>query len=175
MNHEVTSAFIEAENFGGCKRRIIMTSPSLVLLRKYILTVTCSCMCTRNTINLQSSSSSLNSRQRKNISDNMASTDSSTPEKTAEQPGKTSGSWLSDVRIPGVANIEAAYSRAGASNHHTPGYASQLGSQDQKGGSEHRQGVGSKEFEDSLSDQNADPNSIGKTFNNMVNGTDRTK
>jgi hypothetical protein len=33
----------------------------------------------------------------------------------------------------GVQNIEAAYSRAGASAHHTPGAASKLGSQNQQG------------------------------------------
>ncbi|PQE20849.1 hypothetical protein CJF30_00002161 [Rutstroemia sp. NJR-2017a BBW] len=33
----------------------------------------------------------------------------------------------------GVQNIEAAYSRAGASAHHTPGAASKLGTQNQQG------------------------------------------
>lgn len=52
----------------------------------------------------------------------------------------------------GVQNIEAAYSRAGASAHHTPGSATKLGSQDQKGASEH-QGIGSEKFSNSISDQ----------------------
>ncbi|KAM3086633.1 hypothetical protein ACMFMG_000759 [Clarireedia jacksonii] len=40
----------------------------------------------------------------------------------------------------GVQNIEAAYSRAGATAHHTPGAASKLGSQNQQGVNE-EQGV----------------------------------
>ncbi|KAF8863418.1 hypothetical protein BDZ45DRAFT_670370 [Acephala macrosclerotiorum] len=55
-------------------------------------------------------------------------------------------------KTPGVRNIEAAYSRAGASNHHTPGSATKLGSQDQVGASE-AQGVGSQKFADGFSDQ----------------------
>lgn len=55
-------------------------------------------------------------------------------------------------KTPGVRNIEAAYSRAGASNHHTPGSATKLGSQDQVGASE-AQGVGSQKFADGISDQ----------------------
>jgi hypothetical protein len=53
----------------------------------------------------------------------------------------------------GVQNIEKAYSRAGASSHQTPGYASRLGSQDQTGGGHAHQGVGSAKFADSISDQ----------------------
>lgn len=55
-------------------------------------------------------------------------------------------------KTPGVSNIEAAYSRAGATNNQTPGHASKLGSQNQQGGSAH-QGVGSKKFADNVSDQ----------------------
>jgi len=59
------------------------------------------------------------------------------------------------MKTPGVKNIEAAYSRAGASNHHTPGSASKLGSQDQQGASAH-QGVGSQRFADEISDQRSE-------------------
>jgi hypothetical protein len=55
-------------------------------------------------------------------------------------------------KTPAVKGIEAAYTRAGATNHHTPGYASKLGSQNQVGGCSH-QGVGSASFADNLSDQ----------------------
>lgn len=55
-------------------------------------------------------------------------------------------------KTPGVRNIEAAYSRAGASNHHTPGSATKLGSQEQFGANE-GQGVGSQRFADGISDQ----------------------
>ena len=61
------------------------------------------------------------------------------------------GSLLSG-KTPAVANIEAAYSRAGATNNHTPGSASKLGSQGQKGAGEH-QGVGSAKFSEKISDQ----------------------
>ncbi|KAI6708180.1 hypothetical protein B2J93_9012 [Marssonina coronariae] len=74
---------------------------------------------------------------------------------------------------PGVKNIEAAYSRAGAANHHTPGAAS-LGSQDQEGASEN-QGFGSRKFSEGISDQRQEPSLIGKAFNNMINGTGKTK
>jgi len=72
----------------------------------------------------------------------------------------------------GVQNVEAAYSRAGASNHHTPGYASKLGSQEQPTDG---QGVGSDNFKGKFSDQRQEPSVIGKVFNNMINGTDSTK
>jgi len=100
--------------------------------------------------------------------------DSSSP---AEEQKKGGTGLLSDLlsgRTQGVKNIEAAYSRAGATNHHTPGYASKLGSQDQTGGSEAR-GVGSKHFADNISDQRAEPSAVGKMFNNIINGTDNTK
>lgn len=55
-------------------------------------------------------------------------------------------------KTPAVANIEAAYSRAGATNHHTPGHASALGSQSQDSVSS-GQGVGSEKFRDGIQDQ----------------------
>lgn len=73
---------------------------------------------------------------------------------SADQTAETS--FLSDLvagKTPGVKNIEAAYSRAGATNHHTPGAASKLGSQDQKGGVHEHQGVGSNKFKEGFSDQ----------------------
>jgi hypothetical protein len=42
----------------------------------------------------------------------------------------TVGETITDL-TPGVKNIQAAYKRAGASHNHTPGYAGQLGSQEQ--------------------------------------------
>ncbi|KAL2064916.1 hypothetical protein VTL71DRAFT_4056 [Oculimacula yallundae] len=78
-------------------------------------------------------------------------------------------------KTPGVKNIEAAYSRAGASNHHTPGAATSLGSQDQTPRTQDVQGVGSAKFKDAISDQRQEPTIIGKMFNNMINGTDQTK
>ncbi|KAF7893097.1 uncharacterized protein EAF02_000635 [Botrytis sinoallii] len=90
-----------------------------------------------------------------------------------------STSALSDLlpsfKTPGVQNIEAAYSRAGASNNHTPGYASTLGSQSQKPGSEMAQGVGSEKFSEGISDQRVEPSAVGKLFNNLINGTDKSK
>jgi len=77
-------------------------------------------------------------------------------------------------KTAGVKGIEAAYSRAGATAHHTPGSASYLGSQNQKGASE-AQGVGSQKFADGISDQRQEPSAVGKLFNNMINGTDSTK
>ncbi|ESZ98898.1 hypothetical protein SBOR_0756 [Sclerotinia borealis F-4128] len=74
----------------------------------------------------------------------------------------------SSFKTPGVQNIEKAYSRAGATNNHTPGYASALGSQDQKGGSEN-QGVGSAKFAEGISDQRGEPSVVGKMFNNLIN------
>ncbi|EKD19304.1 uncharacterized protein L3040_009255 [Drepanopeziza brunnea f. sp. 'multigermtubi'] len=106
----------------------------------------------------------------KDDSSNTASSTSS----TSILGGLLSGSSL---KTPGVKNIEAAYSRAGATNHHTPGVASKLGSQAQESGAgngEH-QGVGSQKFQDGISDQRQEPSTIGKVFNNMINGTDRTK
>lgn len=59
---------------------------------------------------------------------------------------------LLSFKTPGVKNIEAAYSRAGATSNHTPGAGRTMGSQSQQGASEH-QGVGSTEFYESISDQ----------------------
>lgn len=77
------------------------------------------------------------------------------PPHTTEQKGDkgTLGDFISNViKTPGVKNIEAAYSRAGATNHHTPGSASQLGNQSQVGANEGK-GVGSQHFTDKISDQ----------------------
>ncbi|KAF7958941.1 hypothetical protein EAE96_002467 [Botrytis aclada] len=82
---------------------------------------------------------------------------------------------LPSFKTPGVQNIEAAYSRAGASNNHTPGYASTLGSQSQKPGSEMEQGVGSEKFREGISDQRVESSAVGKLFNNLINGTDKSK
>ncbi|TVY86782.1 hypothetical protein LAWI1_G003290 [Lachnellula willkommii] len=90
-----------------------------------------------------------------------------------KKPTSTIGDLLSG-KTPGVKNIEAAYSRAGASNHHTPGSASKLGSQEQAGASA-QQGVGSKKFKDEISDQRQEPSVVGKMFNNLMNGTDSGK
>ncbi|THV43711.1 hypothetical protein BGAL_1040g00010 [Botrytis galanthina] len=77
-----------------------------------------------------------------------------------------STSALSDLlpsfKTPGVQNIEAAYSRAGATNNHTPGHASALGSQSQKPGSEVAQGVGSEKFSEGISDQRVEGEGRGK-------------
>ncbi|KAF7949562.1 uncharacterized protein EAE97_003071 [Botrytis byssoidea] len=90
-----------------------------------------------------------------------------------------STSALSDLlpsfKTPGVQNIESAYSRAGATNNHTPGHASALGSQSQKPGSEVAQGVGSEKFSEGFSDQRVEPSAVGKLFNNLINGTDKSK
>jgi hypothetical protein len=75
----------------------------------------------------------------------------------ATQPKGEKG-FLGDLlsgKTPAVRNIEKAYSRAGASNHHTPGAATKLGSQDQTETSEH-QGVGSAKFAEGISDQRAE-------------------
>jgi hypothetical protein len=53
-----------------------------------------------------------------------------------------------------VKNIEAAYSRARASRHHTPGHASKLGSQEQQPhGPDQEQGIGRKSFKEGFQDQ----------------------
>ncbi|TEY73336.1 hypothetical protein BOTCAL_0079g00010 [Botryotinia calthae] len=83
--------------------------------------------------------------------------------------------FLPSFKTPGVQNIESAYSRAGAGNNHTPGYASTLGSQSQKPGSEGVQGVGSEKFREGISDQRGEPSALGKVFNNLINGTDQSK
>jgi len=68
----------------------------------------------------------------------------------------SSPGFLSNFKTTGVKNIEAAYSRAGATNNHTPGHASQLGSQDQEGGGKHGQGFGSEDFSEGFGDQKAE-------------------
>jgi len=83
---------------------------------------------------------------------------------------------IANIKTPGVKNIEAAYSRAGGANNHLPGSATKLGSQDQKGNTAEEQGVGSQKFTDGFSDQRREePSVVGKMFNNMINGTDKTK
>ncbi|PBP22627.1 hypothetical protein BUE80_DR006633 [Diplocarpon rosae] len=94
----------------------------------------------------------------------------SDPPHTTEAKGDTTtlGSLLSGpFRTPGVKNIEAAYTRAGAASNHTPGAASTLGSQEQ--------GVGSSKVSEGSSDQRQEPSIIGKAVNNMLNGTGKTK
>jgi hypothetical protein len=66
--------------------------------------------------------------------------------------GGTFGEMISNLKTPAVKNMEAAWSRAGASNHHTPAIATKLGSQDQLSASGSA-GVGSKKFSDSIGDQ----------------------
>lgn len=71
-----------------------------------------------------------------------------------EEGGLLSGiTSMLPTKTWGVENIEKAYSRAGASNHHTPGSASQLGSQNQGGDVHEHQGVGSVKFAEGISDQ----------------------
>ncbi|TVY25004.1 hypothetical protein LHYA1_G005146, partial [Lachnellula hyalina] len=98
---------------------------------------------------------------------------------TMSSQDKTTSSNLGDLisgTTPGVKSIEAAYSRAGASVHHTPGSASKLGSQEQADASASaHQGVGSAKFKDSISDQRQEPSVVGKMVNNLMNGTGSTK
>jgi hypothetical protein len=57
-------------------------------------------------------------------------------------------------RTAAVQNVEAAYSRAGATAHYTPGYASKLGSQEQHpDGQAQTQGLGSQSFKEGYQDQ----------------------
>lgn len=62
---------------------------------------------------------------------------STTPDHTTYSKGDktTLGDMITDL-TPGVKNVQAAYSRAGGTNHHTPGSASKLGSQEQHGRNE---------------------------------------
>lgn len=80
----------------------------------------------------------------------MSSTNNTSDESKPAEKGFLAN--LLDGKTPGVANIEAAYSRAGGTNHHLPGHASQLGSQEQ-GSVDTHQGVGSKKFAEGFSDQ----------------------
>lgn len=78
-----------------------------------------------------------------------------TPDTNQKKTEESSG-FLSNFKTTGVKNIEAAYTRAGATNNHTPGHASQLGSQDQTTGAKHEQGIGSQSFSNGFSDQKAE-------------------
>lgn len=89
------------------------------------------------------------SRKTKNMSANQ---DTTTGNK--EQKGILDG--VMSGKTFGVQNIEAAYSRAGTSDHHTPGSASALGSQNQHGAAEEHQGVGSAKFVEGISDQRSE-------------------
>jgi hypothetical protein len=68
---------------------------------------------------------------------------------SAESRRGSAASFFS-IRTPGVRNIEAAYNRAGATAHYTPGHASQLGAQHQH---DHERGIGSNHFADRYQDQ----------------------
>jgi hypothetical protein len=82
----------------------------------------------------------------------MSSSDLSSQKTEPSQEKGFLGNLLAG-KTPGVGNIEAAYSRGGATNNHMPGHASKLGSQDQQVGSQDHQGVGSAKFVDGISDQ----------------------
>jgi len=73
----------------------------------------------------------------------------------------------------GVKGIEAAYSRAGASTHHTPGSASKLGSQEQNGANEGK-GFGSGKAM-AVSDPNSEPSMLGRMANRLMNGSGESK
>lgn len=80
----------------------------------------------------------------------------SNPSKTDASTEGSNGGFLSNLlsgKTPGVANIEAAYSRAGATNHHTPGHASALGNSNKQDTVADGQGVGSKKFSEGIQDQ----------------------
>merc|ERR1711964_224392 len=82
---------------------------------------------------------------------------------SADQTGEKS--FLSNLvsgKTPAVKNIEAAYSRAGATNNHTPGAASQLGSQDQKSGASEHQGVGVRSSRRGLVTRDRSLRSLGR-------------
>lgn len=83
----------------------------------------------------------------------MASTE--TPTSTGntaidDKPTSVLGNLLAG-KTPAVSSIEAAYSRAGATNTHTPGVATALGQQGQLG--DEAKGVGSKHFTDNFANQ----------------------
>lgn len=78
--------------------------------------------------------------------------DQTTDQSTTSEPKGMLGNLLSG-KTPGVSNIEAAYSRAGATANHTPGSATKLGSQEQHGADQEAQGVGSDNFKERISDQ----------------------
>lgn len=77
---------------------------------------------------------------------------------TSSQPDQQADSFLGsllDGKTPAVKNMEAAWSRAGAGNNHTPGHASKLGSQDQPQG-----GIAGKEFQENISDQRTEVSDV---------------
>ncbi|PQE27111.1 hypothetical protein CJF32_00000050 [Rutstroemia sp. NJR-2017a WRK4] len=76
---------------------------------------------------------------------------------------KISGSTI------GVQNIEAAYSRAGASAHHTPGAASKLGTQNQQGVNE---GKGMSNPKNGADGRPQEPSMIGSMVSSLLNGSD---
>jgi len=99
----------------------------------------------------------------------MSDPNSNSTASSAEGEKDTSGGF----KLGSVQGIEAAFSRAGATNNHTPGYASKLGSQDQPTGDEH-QGVGSSKFANGISDQRAEvtsPNHIFRILTDSSYGT----
>lgn len=61
---------------------------------------------------------------------------SEAPHTTEQKGDKDTFNDLLSGKTLGVMNMEAAWSRAGASNHHTPGVATKLESQDQVEASE---------------------------------------
>lgn len=85
----------------------------------------------------------------------MSDKTNTTPEQKSQPPAEKSNGLFGNLECKtwGVQNIEKAYSRAGASNNHTPGSASKLGSQDQAGNVQQHQGVGSAKFAEGISDQ----------------------
>ncbi|KAL3423921.1 hypothetical protein PVAG01_05668 [Phlyctema vagabunda] len=79
------------------------------------------------------------------------------------------------LKTPGVKNIEDRFTSAGGTANHTPGSASKLGSLDQTSNSGKDTGVGSAHFNDNIADQRSEPTVVGKAFNNMIYGQDKTK
>ncbi|APA06447.1 predicted protein [Sclerotinia sclerotiorum 1980 UF-70] len=94
------------------------------------------------------------------------------------QPSKITSAihdMLPSLKPPGVQNIENAHTRAGGSANHTPGYASTLGSQDQRGRTDEYRGVDSEKFKEGILDQRTEPSALGKAFHNIMTGTDKSK
>jgi len=94
-----------------------------------------------------------------------------TPDHTKYQKGDkgTFGDIITNL-TPGVKNIQAAYSRAGATNHHTPGAASKLGSQEQFGRNEIQYAREGK-----ASGDGKEPSAIGQFAKNKLGKPDETK
>jgi len=97
----------------------------------------------------------------------MAEEKKTQPVMTSQDQNNTNLGSMISGKTWGVKNIEAAYSRAGASNNHTPGVATKLGSQEQTWTSEH-QGVGSAKFKESISDQRNEVSSCSREQANMA-------